>query len=192
MLMTTALAGGSRYRPTTSRTLATRWGWMPHLRQIRATDANEMPSSAPRNRADQCVIPSRSGGRPSLASVATTTSISSITAGRPERGSSSSALIPPAAYLSRPPITVGRDTPTVRAIRAFGIPSAASSTIRARFARPDGTLGSRVRSPSLLRSPSRRLSAGANDMLHCPTNHTVKQLPTRDTSGSKAIRLRWR
>ena len=39
---------------------------MCHLRQIRATDAKEMPSSAARNRADQWVIPSRAGGRPSL------------------------------------------------------------------------------------------------------------------------------
>jgi len=35
---------------------------MFHLRQIRATDANETPSSAAMNRADQCVMPSRSGG----------------------------------------------------------------------------------------------------------------------------------
>jgi DNA-binding CsgD family transcriptional regulator len=42
-------------------------------------------------------------------------------------------------------VTVGRDTPTVLAICAFGIPSAANSTIRrARFARPDGTLGTQV------------------------------------------------
>ena len=39
--------------------VSSRCGWMPHLRQIRATDANEIPSSAARNRADQCVIPSR-------------------------------------------------------------------------------------------------------------------------------------
>ena len=62
-------------------------------------------------------------------------------------GSSSSALIPPCSYRPRQPITVGRDTPVTRAISAFGIPSAASSTIRARFASPDGTLGSRASSP---------------------------------------------
>jgi hypothetical protein len=38
--------------------------------------------------------------------------------------------------------------PTARAICAFGIPSASSSTIRARFASPDGMLGSRARSAS--------------------------------------------
>ena len=149
------------------------------------TDANEMPSSAARNRADQCVIPSRSGVRPSLASVATTTSISSITAGRLERGTSSSALIPPAAYRPRQPITVGRDTSTVRAICAFGIPSAASSTIRARLASPDGTLGSRASSSSRSRSPSRSTRAGAKDMLHCHAHQTVKLLLTHDTSVSR-------
>jgi hypothetical protein len=55
--------------------VSTRCGWMFHLRQILATEANEMPSSAASTHADQCVIPSRCGGRPSLASVATTTSI---------------------------------------------------------------------------------------------------------------------
>ena len=78
--------------------------------------------------------------------------------------------MPPRSYRSRQPITVGRDTPTVRAISAFGIPSAASSTIRARFARPDGTLGSRASSASRSRSPSRSTRAGAKDMLHCPAH----------------------
>ena len=154
---------------------------MCHLRQIRATDANEIPSSAARNRADQWVIPSRLGGRASLTSVATTTLISSISAGRPDRGWSSRAAIPPAAYRSRQPITVGRDTPTVRAICAFGIPSAASSTIRARLASPDGTLGSRASSSSRSRSPSRSTRAGAKDMLHCHAHQSVKLLLTRDT-----------
>ena len=72
-----------------------RCGWMCHLRQIRATLANEIPSSVAMKRADQWVIPSRGGGRPSLTSVATTTVISSISAGRPDRGWSSRAPIPP-------------------------------------------------------------------------------------------------
>src|SRR6266702_1930318 len=53
---------------------------------------------------------------------------------------------------------------------------------------PDGTLGSRARSPSRWRSPSRRTRAGANDTLHCPVNHTVKQLSTRDTTLASAMR----
>jgi hypothetical protein len=66
-----ALSGGARYSPTTSRILASssgsvlnlnvsiRCGWRCHLRQIRATDANEIPSSVAIKRADQWVIPSR-------------------------------------------------------------------------------------------------------------------------------------
>ena len=102
--------------------------------------------------------------------------------GRPDRRASPRAAMPPDSYRSRQAITVGRDTPASRAISAFGTPSAASRIIRARFASPDGTLGSRASSPSFLRSPSRSARAGAKDMLHCPANHTVKQLTTRDTS----------
>ena len=57
---------------------------MRHLRQILATVAKEMPSSAARNRDDQCVIPaSRCGGLPLLTRVAATTSISSTSASLP-------------------------------------------------------------------------------------------------------------
>jgi hypothetical protein len=105
-----ALSGGARYSPTTSRILASssgsvlnlhvsiRCGWRCHLRQIRATDANEIPAPWPLSGADQWVIPSRLGGRPSLTSVATTTLISSISAGRPDRGWSSRAAVPPADH----------------------------------------------------------------------------------------------
>jgi hypothetical protein len=56
------------------------------LRQIRATVAKEIFNSPASNRADQCVTPRCGGGRPSSASVATTTSISSISGGLPLRG----------------------------------------------------------------------------------------------------------
>src|SRR5680860_1119672 len=74
MHTTTAFSGGLRYRPTTSRTLAsssgsvenlkvsTRHGCSFHLRQIRATVAKEMPSCAASSRLDQCVTPSSGGG----------------------------------------------------------------------------------------------------------------------------------
>ena len=64
MQTTTALSGGFKYNPTTSRILAsnsgsvenlnvcTRQGCSPHLRQIRATVANEIPSSAASSRPD--------------------------------------------------------------------------------------------------------------------------------------------
>ena len=55
------------------------------------TDPNEIPSWPASSRADQCVTPSSSGG---LASVATTTSASSITVGRPDRSRSASPAIP--------------------------------------------------------------------------------------------------
>lgn len=75
--------------------VSVRCGWMSHLRQIRATLAKEIPSSRPSSRADQCVTPRCSGGTPPSASVLTTTSISSIRAGRPDRGRSTSAFTPP-------------------------------------------------------------------------------------------------
>ncbi len=103
---TTAFCGGFKYSPITSRTLAsssgsvenlnvsTRQGCRFHLRQIRATVANPMPSSPANSRLDQCVTPSRSGGG---FSVAVTTSASSTRRGRPDRLRSSSAASPPSA-----------------------------------------------------------------------------------------------
>ena len=43
-------------------------GWMFHLRQIRATEANEIPSRSAINRADQCDAPRCAGGLPMLGS----------------------------------------------------------------------------------------------------------------------------
>jgi hypothetical protein len=115
------------------------------------------------SRADQCVTPSDSGGG---FSVAVTTAISSTVAGRPERFKSPSAATPPASYRLRHPITVGRDTPTRRPISAFGTPSAASSTIRARCARPASTVDDRVNAVNLDSSPARRTRAAATDTPH--------------------------
>jgi hypothetical protein len=47
------------------------------------------------------------------------TAASSITGGRPERGRSTSAPIPPASCRLRQARTVGVDTPTCRPIAAF-------------------------------------------------------------------------
>ncbi len=113
MLTTTAFAGGSRYNPTTGGTsrlrgtrifvsssgsvenlnVSTRHGCRFHFRQIRATVADDIPSSAPSSRDDQCVTPSLSGG---AANVTATTDSSSWVAGRPERGKSPSDASPPA------------------------------------------------------------------------------------------------
>jgi hypothetical protein len=81
--------------------------------------------------------------------------------GRPERGSSSSPANPRAAYRSRHPITVGRDTPNLTAIAVFDTPSAANNTIRARCGNPARTDLDRVNRASTSRSPSRSPNAGA-------------------------------
>ena len=106
MQTTTALAGGSRYRPTTSRILAsssgsvlnlnvsTFHGCRPHRRQIRATVAKLIPTCSPINRADQCVTPKLAGGG---TKVAATTAVWSWIAGRPDRSRSFKAVSPPPA-----------------------------------------------------------------------------------------------
>ena len=84
---TTALSGGLRYRPMTSRTLASscgsvenlklcvRHGCSPHSRHTSATLTLEMPSSAASSRDDQCVTPSRFGGGSRVASTMATSSV---------------------------------------------------------------------------------------------------------------------
>jgi hypothetical protein len=59
-----------------------------------------------------------------------------------------------------PNVRVG-EAPTRAAISRFPIPSAASSTILARLARPDLTDRDRSQDVNFLRSPSRNTSAGA-------------------------------
>jgi len=142
-----------------------RHGCSFHSRQIRATCPKEMPRCWPSSRADQCVTPSDSGGG---FSVAVTTAISSTVTGRPERCRSARAAIPPDSYRLRHPITVGRDAPTRRPISVFGTPSAASSTIRARCARPASTVEDRTNAVNFGSSPGRRTNAAATDIPHCP------------------------
>ena len=93
--------------------------------------------------------------------------------GRPERRSSSSPFTPELAYRSRQPITVGRDTPTRSAISVLDTPSAASSTIRARCARPALIDDDRVQDSNNSRSPGRRPNGCARTphsrALHCKT-----------------------
>jgi hypothetical protein len=101
---TTALSGGFRYSPTTSRILdsssgsvenlnvSRRHGCSPHLRQIFATHTFEIPSCSASSRLDQCVTASRCGGG---SKVASTTPTSSTRGGRPDFGRSPSPAIPP-------------------------------------------------------------------------------------------------
>src|SRR5690348_12486965 len=145
MHKTTALSGGLRYSPMTSRTLASscgsvenlklsaRQGCSPHSRHTSAILTFDRPSSAASSRDDQCVTPSRDGGG---SRVASTIATSSVTRGLPGLARSSSPPIPSAAYRFFHKITVGLDAPVRRTISFVPVPSAASSTIRARWASP--------------------------------------------------------
>jgi hypothetical protein len=69
---------------------------------------------------------------------------STIRRGSTLRGTTRPVLIsragqPRSRYRFRYKSTVGRDTPTNSAISTFGVPSAASNTIRARIANPGWT-----------------------------------------------------
>src|SRR4051812_24019275 len=190
---TTAPSGGSRYKPTTSRILAssrgsvenlnvsTRCGWMSHLRQILATVENEVPKGLASSRDDQCVTPSPAGGLPPFDNVATTTSISSTSAGRPDPFWSPKPAMPARSYRSRQETTVApatpptppppppprqeppaaRDPPPTTAISVLGSPSAASNTIRARLTSPAGADDDRVNDSSRPRSPSPNTNGAA-------------------------------
>ena len=104
MHTTTALAGGSRYSPTTSRILASSSGSVenlnvslfqglrPQRRQIRATVAKLTPRWSASKRDDQCVTPSLAGGGSNVAAMIV---CSSCTTGRPDHGRSSNAAKPP-------------------------------------------------------------------------------------------------
>jgi len=62
---------------------------------------------------------------------------------------------------------VGRDTPTRRAISAFGTPSAASNTILARFAAAAVTVCDRTIAANRCSSPSRSTNGAAIVIPHC-------------------------
>ena len=138
--------------------LSRRHGCRSHLCQTSMMLAVEMPSSPASSRDDQWVTPSRFGGG---SSVVTTTFASSTVLGRPERGRSSSALIPAATYRDRHSRTVGTDVPHRSATSVCGSPSAASSTIRARRARPASPAREEAILASFSRSPALSTSTAA-------------------------------
>jgi hypothetical protein len=86
-----------------------------------------------------------------------------IDATEPRHGGSDRACrrIPLHAYRARHDTTVCRVTPTRPAISVFDIPSAASSTIRARCAKPALIVEDRTHPASRSRSPSRSPNAAA-------------------------------
>ncbi len=160
---TMAFSGGSRYSPTTSRTLASSSGSVENLnvsrrhgctwyrRQARATVASPTPRRPASSRVDQCVTPRRSGGGSRVAAMM---AASSTVLGRPERGSSSSPAMPCSAKRSRHLMTVGRETPSLRAASDVPDPSAQASTMAARSACPADTVLDRVQLVSVTRSSS--------------------------------------
>ena len=97
---TSAFSGGSRYSPTTSRTLSmkcgsvlilkvsTRCGLSPHAFQIRPTVDFDSPDSLAIDARDQCVA--SSGWRSSVATTTASICSSPIMRGAPGRGSSAS------------------------------------------------------------------------------------------------------
>jgi hypothetical protein len=98
--------------------------------------------------------------------------------------------IPPREYRARHDTTVCRDTPTRTAISVFDTPSAASSRIRARCARPARTAEEGVHDASFRRSPSPSPKAGAAraGTHRSPAPPSVQRLTPRDTSDVKGTR----
>ena len=115
------------------------------------------PSSVASSRDDQCVTPSFTGG---LVNVATTISLCETDRGRPGRSRSTNALTPPVSNRPRHSNTVGRLTPTSSAISVLLRRSEASSTIRARRARPDLNVEARTQ-PSRVALSASEITNGA-------------------------------
>ena len=122
-----------------------RCGCNPNARQIRATADCVNPSSAARERVDQCVA---SFGVDSNVVVITASTRSSLTVrGRPGRGSSSSPSRRSATNRFRHFRTVPTVTDSRRATSELDNPSAHTSTIRDRCASHCALLG-RLAHPS--------------------------------------------
>src|SRR5215203_4600065 len=130
----------------------------PYRFQAAATVTWLVPKRSASSRDDQCVTPSRAGGG---VSVSVTIRRGSTDRFRPERFSSASPAMPCSAYRIRHVFTVGRLTPTSRAMSTFGVPPAASNTIRARAASPARPALDRVSPTSSSRSPSRNSKGSA-------------------------------
>jgi hypothetical protein len=111
------------------------------------------------------VTASDSGGDSSVAAMI---AASSTVLGRPLRTSSSSQAIPLAANRFRHLITVGRDTPKVRAACEVPAPSATANTIRARSTRPADIVDDRVHDSKVSRSAV-LISSADNGIHHHPT-----------------------
>ncbi|SQE00910.1 hypothetical protein FMEAI12_7420002 [Parafrankia sp. Ea1.12] len=147
---TAAFRGGSRYRPTTSRTFSIRngsvdtlksstsQGLRPKARQTRCTLLGEIPTRFASSRLDQWVAPSGTSSR-----VRTTTSstwASLIVRGAPGLGSSLSPAHRCRTNRFRHLPTVSRLIPSSAATDVLVLSSAHINTMRARWARPCAVL----------------------------------------------------
>ncbi len=93
---------------------------------------------------------------------------------RPRPGRVSvSACGPPSANRARHRITVGRDTPSRRAILLLATPAPASNTIRARSATPCGVVGALTQRSSSARCSSETTVAGVPAMLGTLHQHRI-------------------
>jgi hypothetical protein len=209
--ITTAFSGGARYRPTTSRTLASGCGSVENLnpsvrcgcrQNLRHRTAIESwltlmpltwPSQPASRRLDQCVTPAArkdSGGGVTVAARIwhTTSSVSTVFGPRGRRASSSPAS-PDSAYWRRHLITVGSVQPTRSAICAPVSPAAPSSTIRARSTTRAGAPFARARLRPASPAPSghdRTLSGCARDSAYAivPRFHGNIKKDIRQNTGA--------
>jgi hypothetical protein len=106
--------------------VSVRHGCSLRLRQIRATEANEIPSWTPSNRTDQWATPRCPRGRPSSVNVATTTSISSISGGRHRRSADPAGSGPPRDLRVRQPVDGQQHVPAGTPTRPGSSSTAAS------------------------------------------------------------------
>src|SRR3954447_2858354 len=139
-----------------------------------------MPKWRPSSREDQCVTANTAGGASSVAAMIWE---SSMRFGRPQRGRSLSPSKPSARNRSRHLITVGRETPSDRAVAEVPAPSAIASTIRARSTYPAETVRQRVQYSSVARSSS--LKASWDDGIqHHPTCQLINAAGQAGRSGT--------
>ena len=161
---TSAFSGGSRYSPTTSRTLSmncgsllilkvsTRCGLSPNAFQIRPTVDFDSPDSLAIDARDQCVA--SSGWRSSVATTTASICSSPIVRGAPGRGSSASPSKRLATNRPRHLHTICCDTPNSAATSLLDLPAAQPNTIRHRCASACADFGRRAHRCSVSRSSS--------------------------------------
>jgi hypothetical protein len=142
---TSARSGGSRYNPTTSRTLSMNWGsadsfqvcsrcgLSPNARQIREIAVWLIPTCRAIDRVDQWVS-WLGGGRSRVATITRSTWSSAMVRGRPGRGSSARPSSRSRTNRPRHLATVWGQMPSCSATATLVLPLAQASTIRARKA----------------------------------------------------------